>query len=139
MMTVLKYLVAYIAYLIISSIGMLVFTIGVVALVAGLTMLTGRGDRKGSVNQAWVMQFTTYLLAYLSGALVGLFILKLWAPGFSWPVFIGCIAILNFWHTYRQRFSYATDSAARLGYRQRIANHLGALTAFLLASVIINL
>lgn len=139
MMTFLKYIVAYVAYLIISSIGMFVFTFGLIALVGGFAMLIGKGDRKGSVKQVWVMQFAGYLLAYFSGALAGLFILKLWSPGFSWLVFIGCVAILIFWHTYRQRFSYATDNAARLGYRQRIANHSGALTAFVLASVIINL
>ena len=139
MLNFLKYLIAYGIYFLVSSVGMFVFTIGVMALFGGFAVLIGKGDRTGTDNEVWVLQFASYFLAYLSGALAGLFALKLWASNFSWPGFISCVGILNFWHTYRQRFSYATDNAARLGYRQRIANHSGALTAFVLASVIINL
>lgn len=152
MLNFLKYLIAYGVYLLVSSVGMALFTFVTLAtgalIVKVLTYIMpeieqkwtrNEEERKYSFNLAWLMQFTTFFLAYLSGALAGLFVLRLWVHNFSWLVFISCVALINFWHTDRQRFSYATATAARLGYRQRIANHSGALTAFVLASLIINL
>lgn len=92
-MTLLAYLLAFVAWYAVRALGVSLSTIVVMLLVARALALLGRGDRPGTHAQVFAMQCLAAGVVASCGALAGLGVLRLFARHYSWWAFLAVCLI----------------------------------------------